>query len=42
VKQNSAEFGLRPEELRHALPDHKVIAAQESMILEIAIELSMR
>ncbi len=42
VKQISSEFGLRPDELWQALADHKVIAAQESMIREIAIELSMR
>jgi hypothetical protein len=42
VKQVSAEFGLRPEKLWQALADHKVVAAQESMIREIAIELSLR
>jgi 4-hydroxy 2-oxovalerate aldolase len=42
VKQISMEFGLDHSELWQALADHKIVAAQESMIREIAIELSMR
>ena len=41
VKLVSAEFGLDPADLWRALGNHKVVAAQESMIREIAIELSI-
>ena len=41
VKQVSEEFGLDPADLWRALGDHKVVAAQESMIREIAIKLAL-
>jgi 4-hydroxy 2-oxovalerate aldolase len=39
VAQISAEFGLDPAALWHALGEHGIVAAQESMIHEIAIEM---
>lgn len=41
VKQVSEEFGLDPAELWRALGEHKVVAAQESMIREVAAELTV-
>jgi 4-hydroxy 2-oxovalerate aldolase len=42
VMEVAAEFGLDPADLWRALGEHKIVAAQESMIREIAITLRMR
>jgi 4-hydroxy 2-oxovalerate aldolase len=42
VMEVAAEFGLDPADLWRALGEHKIVAAQESMIREIAITLRTR
>jgi len=42
VKQLSLEFGLEPADLWNAFAEHKVVAGQETILREIAIEISTR
>jgi 4-hydroxy 2-oxovalerate aldolase len=42
VSAYCAEFGLEPAALWQALSEHKIVAAQESLIREIAIEIANR